>query len=609
MRLGPLVRAELTRASRHRRTFAVRVGFGLVLLLALLTTATPRELWGRQDPSRLGGVAGLFLYRVATFQVIAVAIVVPGLVAGAVAEQDRRRTMLDLLTTRLSSAEIVLGLLAGRLTMLGGALLVGLPVVAIVACYGGIDPLLVATLYGAIASTALVLGSAALLFSVLFRRPRGALMSAYMFMICWMLGLWLAEDVAANSGGPIADGVVLPVTRVLMKTHPGPLWLCFREWAGLTLYGPKHQAWMRPMVWLQLRGVLPWYFGGQLIEIGIFLGLSVGLLRPLRVGRRGRREEPRAAAAPKRRRVERRAPDRPPVGDRPMRWKERHAIEGVAHLSSVRGIAVMATLTFCVFLDPARDAFREFVGLDPGDSARAELNGWLRDVQLLVVAVWLVGAASVGAGSIAGERERGTWESLRATLLTGREVIGAKAFGVLWTTRGLVAPLVMLWLIGLVTGAAHPLGVVASAAVVAACLPFAAAAGVACSLRTSSGSRAFWAALAAVLAGNLAFVSPMLGAGLDPSAFVGVGPALTWSALCSGDDLARLRFLRVGDLAVFGLLATAALVAYPVAARGLIAWTARRYEAESGWRPSPSADPATAGPRPPGVLQGRVGST
>ena len=607
MRLGPLFRAELTRASRHRRTFAVRTGFGLVLLLALLTAATPRELWGRQDPARQGGIAGLFLYRVATLQLIAAAVVVPGLVAGAVAEQDRRRTMLDLLTTRLSSAEIVLGLLAGRLAMLVGALLVGLPVAAIVACYGGIDPLLVATLYGAIASTALVLGSAALLFSVLFRRPRGALMSAYLFMSCWLLGLWLAEDVASNSGGPIAEGVVLPVTRSLMKAHPAPLWLWFREWAGMALYRPEQQAWMRPTIWLRLRDLLPWYFGGQAAAIVLSLGLSIGLLRPLRVGRRGRRMGPRAAAAPIRRRVERRAPDRPPVGDRPMRWKERYASGSAGHLSSRWGVVIMATLTFCVFLDPARDAFREFVGLDPGDSARVELNGWLRDVQSLVVGGWLVAAASVGAGSIAGEREQGTWESVRATLLTGREVIGAKVLGALWATRGLAVPLVMIWLIGLGTGSVHPLGVPASAAVIAACLPFAAAAGVACSVRASSGSRAFWASLAAVLVGNLVAVSPFLGAGLDPTTAAGVGPALAWEALLARDEPARLGAVPAGDLGVLGLMAAAPLVLYPLATRGLIAWTARRYEEGPG-RPR-SADPATAGPRPPGVLQGRVGST
>src|SRR5439155_10298292 len=61
----------------------------------------------------------------------AVLLITPALTAGAIAEERQRQTLDDLLLTRLSGRDIVLGKLAARWVQVVGVLLAGVPVLCL----------------------------------------------------------------------------------------------------------------------------------------------------------------------------------------------------------------------------------------------------------------------------------------------------------------------------------------------------------------------------------------------------------------------------------------------------------------------------------------------
>jgi hypothetical protein len=118
------------------------------------------------------------------------------------------------------------------------------------------------------------------------------------------------------------------------------------------------------------------------------------------------------------------------------------------------------------------------------------------------VAFWLLAVAGASASSVTVEREEDTWVSLTTTPLTGWQLLRGKALGAIWNQRGFAAVLVALWLVGLVTGAVHPLGVVLSVVLVGVLTWFVSALGIHASLRARSTSRALASTILALCAFN-----------------------------------------------------------------------------------------------------------
>ena len=75
----------------------------------------------------------------AVVQAVVVLLLTPALVGGAIADERQRKTLHYLLTSELSSVEIVMGKLAARLLQVGVLVALGLPVVSLIGLFGGVD--------------------------------------------------------------------------------------------------------------------------------------------------------------------------------------------------------------------------------------------------------------------------------------------------------------------------------------------------------------------------------------------------------------------------------------------------------------------------------------
>ena len=98
------------------------------------------------------------------------------------------------------------------------------------------------------------------------------------------------------------------------------------------------------------------------------------------------------------------------------------------------------------------------------DACRWEFNNYLRGITSVIELVCLLIVAGAAAEGVTAERARSTWESLLATTLRGHEILTAKMLGAVWKTRFGIALLLALWSAGMLTGALHPLGVLAALA-------------------------------------------------------------------------------------------------------------------------------------------------
>jgi hypothetical protein len=195
-----------------------------------------------------------------------------------------------------------------------------------------------------------------------------------------------------------------------------------------------------------------------------------------------------------------------------MLWKERYAT-GPLPRQTILLFLLLSVGLLVPLGAPAWDAFQEWrqgwhqglSALDKYDRtvwARGYLNSLLRQIGAVLYLLVLAVVAATAAISVTGERERGTWSSLATTLLSGSEVVRAKAAGAVWSARVWSMPLLVLWLLGLATGAIHPVGVLAAAIALLIFARYAAALGIFYSMRSHSSERALLATFLTLLAGN-----------------------------------------------------------------------------------------------------------
>src|SRR5262249_47493406 len=96
----------------------------------------------------------------------------------------------------------------------------------------------------------------------------------------------------------------------------------------------------------------------------------------------------------------------------------------------------------------------------PTDQARTEFNLFLRYLTTTIALFLALCAAGTAAEVLGRERSKETWYSLLATPLSAREILRGTILSAVWRLRGLIAIPCVLWTVGLLCGAVHPLGLI-----------------------------------------------------------------------------------------------------------------------------------------------------
>jgi ABC-type transport system involved in multi-copper enzyme maturation permease subunit len=497
---GPLFFYDAVRLARRGRTTLLRCGYALVLL-GMLCGA-----WRSHFPEvpllELGSLEGQWVsvrelprfaqsvtLAVLLAQGVAALVLTPAYLAGAVTEEKERGTLDLLFTSHLSDREIVLGKLLARLLHLGGVFLAAVPVLCLTLLWGGVSaPLLLAG--GVVtAATLLSVGGVSVLCSALCRNGRSALAWSYALVAAFCL-LGLASPVPFLSS-PVAFILHLD-QRLARQSAAGTADREMLTAANLAnMYGIVHTLLASACVALAVRRLRAPARGPAPLEFPpVDPGAAARVVEvPLRPSVRDEEEEAARLlygpdwAPPLR---------LPPVGDRPLLWKEMYqggpATVGppprrllkelaVPWLASLFLAALWALAIRAAVLGRAR-------GLNDAFTALCSAAG------VALAAVWCAGAAFRAAGSISRERERGTLDGLLTLPLERAAVLRAKWLGSILRWRTLGYALVAVWSFGLALGALHPLGALLAALTCAVGLALAASVGLWLSLVAPSTLRA-----------------------------------------------------------------------------------------------------------------------
>jgi ABC-type transport system involved in multi-copper enzyme maturation permease subunit len=543
MGLGPVFHFERITTARRARYYVLRVVYGLFLLYALWQ----EYLSWRWMPLAVATIKNMSLFAQAAFlgfaggQGFALMVLTPALVAGVIADERQRKTLDYLLASQLSSTEIVLGKLAARLLHVGVLVAIGLPVVCLIALFGGLDPWDVLAIYVGTGSVTLFVASLSIALSTVARRPREAILVAYILLASWLILPTMIDPIAWHLDWPLRW--VKPVNDLVLLAHPLQVWWQMRGVARFRI-----NQWGAPGFVAKLANDAFW---SGLVMVGIqsalsalFLILAVWKIRRLKRGGAAWGWQRRRGLA----RLLDAGPERPGCGDDPMLWKERHAATGgLSWLSSRPVVLCLTVLLGCYLYDTARPAFAGMIhqGLASPQAreARSVLNGALRESSTLLFGLLLLAVASAGAVSVTSECEQDTWVSLRTTLVSEAEIVRAKLIGAVWGARRLVLALGAMWSVGLLAGAIHPAGVLAATVALGVYAWFAAALGVFLSIESRTSTRALVTAVAVLLMLNGGYLVLFAGFrnGSSWAARAGVAPFVEWVSLLSYDDVASLR--------------------------------------------------------------------
>lgn len=413
--VGPLAGVECRRSLSRGWVQVVRALAALPPALILLAVVW---LWWFQRqfaPAYSPGgalVGGLAL--VENLFVTVALLLGPALLAGSLAGEKVGATVALLLTAQVSSAEIVMARLAGRLCVVGVFVAAGLPALMWFAGLCGLGPGALTILISLPAAVAFGGGGLALAVSAMARRGRDALLVVYLIELLLLLAPVAAGALPANLGAWIEPlNPYQGIPALIQLDNSVPALISIAMWILLGVAGCATATWrLRPT------------------------------FRTDPVARRSRGPWWRAALLPQ-------------LGERPMIWKELYVAHVQAFSWVVRWLGILAA---GLFAGASLVLAGLFVG---GGWLQPEIDwSWTRGNLANLLAwswlfawflQWALGLRA--AAAIASERQHGTWDALMVSPLEGREIVLAKIYGSMYGLRGLLVAIVAAWVAGLVCGA------------------------------------------------------------------------------------------------------------------------------------------------------------
>lgn len=483
MLLGPIFQVELVSTSRRGRYFALRVLYGLLILLVLYTcyvntrmmrTAFTANNSGNMPIRAASELAGAFFYGFSWLQLLAIIAIGPAMAVGTIASERERRTIEYLFTTDLSNLEIVGSKTLARLLLIGKLVLVSLPILFLFRLLGGIPADALMSVFLLSASTALFVTSLGIFVSVWSPRSRDGVIRVYLLMFALFVLPFILYGFGMSPVGRYSFWryAVAPVVEAVLKINP--LWVLQRALGNRAALG----------VGLDFTSVLDSAFLHVFLSI-LLIATATFAVRRVHLGR--------SSKGVKKLSLVQSLQWKPALGSWPMIWKEMFAGTARTQIGLVGFICValiLATvfgLTTFIFFDSLSrsytDSFIEYTAM---------MTGLMGSGILLLL-------AARASGLVTNEIERDCWVSLLATPLSGREIIGGKVWGNLYSIRWGMVAMAFIWGFGLVLDPGYILGIALTLATFAVMAFYVTNLGIFFSLRSKTSLRAMGSTLGTLL--------------------------------------------------------------------------------------------------------------
>jgi ABC-type transport system involved in multi-copper enzyme maturation permease subunit len=409
----------------------------------------------RVDGNRITVFASQFFNLFMCLQFFLVLVLTPAYAASNIAEEKERKTLEFLLATDLRNREIVLSKMVSRLANLSLIILTGVPILSFMQFLGGVDPELVTAGFAATAVTMLSLVAVSTLTSVHARKPRDAILLTYLSVAAYMgIGYLLA---LAQSSKVVAS------LQLSWWAHPtvGDLIDVFNAGNLPIVLLRLNESWKAGTTLSSLVGTA----ATRYLTFHLFVSVVCAAWAVLRVRAVALQQQSEQRKTGRRFRWLR---IRPRLRFAPMVWKELFVEPGFRLTKLGRAVAAVFVIVSLVpaFLT-ARGFYHDwktFVqrGLYgyPGQAFEQTFGNalapWVQTAGTVVACLMLLGVAIRASTSISGERDRETLDALLGSPLKSHEILFAKWIGSLLSVRWAWLWLGLIWGMGLVTGALHP---------------------------------------------------------------------------------------------------------------------------------------------------------
>ena len=437
---GPVLARELAIAPRRARHFVFRTVYIAALLILMCTSWL--VLTGSQVVLGIGDLArfGATLFRILVPLQLALAIFLAALgSASSVAVEKDRRTLLLLLLTRLTDAELVVGKLLASLLMPAVMLLGAIPVFLLISLFGGVSTMQVVSVFLVAFGTIFLAGSLGSTLALWREKTFQTLSMTVLFLVLW-IGIWEAVAMlfpVAEMGGISISTVVLtvsPVRATLAVVHPvldasgthvlpsALFYLIFSVVVGCCL---NLLAILRLRVWNPSREVRSNQQDRQALET-IWHQEHHGKVDEQRA------EAARATHVDSMRRAQQQEESRA-VWDNPVLWRE------ICTWAYGRKVLIVR-VAYLLFFTMAMIGIHSIMSADQLIST-AGLRRLVPTVATPLVPFFMVSMVIINAlavNSITNERDGQALDLLLVTDLSPAEFITGKMWGVMWVTREMI---------------------------------------------------------------------------------------------------------------------------------------------------------------------------
>ncbi len=424
---GPIFDKELRVSSRRRRNYVLRSAY-LVVLVFLVAGAWSIALLGGSGQSvalrvsRMAEVGRSLVLTITWFQFLTAQVLAAVMLSNSISDEIRRGTMDVLMTTPISSFQIVIGKLCSKLLQLILLLAISLPLLAMIRVFGGVPWDYVFSSLCIIATTMIFTGSLSLLFSTSFRH---AYVTFVMIMVVYII--IFAAPVALLSY-LVFKGVINSqiVHSIIYSSNPFAA-LAMNTYSMLSIpqTGGAFFSW-------------PLHCSVMLCASIVMLSLSILRVRKAALSQaRGIRKKPRPALNLASNKNKTADDKKQFISTGPITrirgpaiiWKEMHRPlykrEKAKVLFCGLAIIILALMLFLLMVP---------------SPVQSILLGYLLSILSVIVMIRL---AVLSATSIAAEKESRTWPILLTTPLDDKQIIWGKGIAVF--RRNI--PLLLLWLV------------------------------------------------------------------------------------------------------------------------------------------------------------------
>jgi len=594
---GPIYTLELVRMARRQSVILWRVIYVSVLFLVLGSmyhsfVDKPGVNWLTSPDISIAEAAEFSNAFVSTFLIIQfclIGLMTPGLVSSVVAEEKDRRSIDFLLMTDLRSREVILGKSASRLTYLGTYVLAGLPVLALLPLFGGVDFRLVAMAY--LATFVMVLGIAGVSIYVSVHAPNASkangqmigIIIGYLFFASLLHGtINYAPNVAnfPNNLGIRSPVIVADLVEALRWGQP------FTRIQDFALAGSASVA-VGDVVWKILREFAAFH----LTLFLVFGSIGIRQLRFVAASYAdGKTDKPQSAKAPDH--------GRPPVTDRPILWKE-------LHYDSSKSRTVLAKVArIFVFISAMFVPFYMVFAVIGNQATGQTINMVLRSVAAIIAFFGFGSAGGFAARTLERERLKNTLESLMLISMPARDILWQKWLGAFLSTRYLHMWMLLCFVVAVAIDA---VSILAIPLLVIAMLIYHSAAvsmGIWCAVRfpkKNAASRVFsWSLYGTIMAVSvlacgggclMSTTGGRVGSELLIAASIAIQPMIALGVSGFRTEELSWMFNRNSETALASMMLGlfAALVVYGIAARLLFKGAVSRFEGIRGEGPLPES--------------------